>query len=462
MASTDRSLTGAFRTTTALLAAGLALPLAGLVLLLAAPSLDVRWAHHPSHFWLVLLAAAASGALAYSMASGAARRGDARVLLVSLAFLAAAGFLGLHALATPGVLLEEQNTGFFIATPVGLLLAAGGAAISSAELPAERARRLVARAGRIRGALLIVIAVWAVLSLLSLPPLHGSAEVERLSGPLVGIAIVALVLYGIAAGGYLRLLSRRRSRLLAAMFAAFILLAEAMVAAAVSRTWHATWWEWHLLMLAAFGVVAWAAHAEWHEERYGDLYGQATAGKREVSVLFADLAGFTAFAEPREPDEVTAMLNTYFEATIPPVVERHEGHVDRLVGDAVLVTFNAVAAQPDHPERAARAALEIQQAAARVSESRPDWPRFRVGVNTGEASVGVLGAGGGRSFTVIGDAVNVAARVEAEAPVGAVAVTSETSRHLPGADLEPLGNLQVKGRQQQVQAFVLRGLGPSR
>lgn len=86
----------------------LALPLLGLVLLLGEPRLDVRWEHHPSHFWLVLTAAALNAGLAVATGSSARRRGDARVFLVSMAFLCAAGFLGLHALATPGVLLAAR------------------------------------------------------------------------------------------------------------------------------------------------------------------------------------------------------------------------------------------------------------------------------------------------------------------------------------------------------------------
>jgi adenylate cyclase len=82
--------------------AALALPLIGLLVLLAAPSADGIWEHHPSHFWLVLTAAVTSAGLALSTSGIALRRADARLFLVSLAFLAAAGFLGLHALATPG------------------------------------------------------------------------------------------------------------------------------------------------------------------------------------------------------------------------------------------------------------------------------------------------------------------------------------------------------------------------
>ncbi len=100
-----------------MLAVLFALPVAGLALLVAEPDLDVRWEHHPSHFWLVLGAGVINGAPAYATGTAARVRGDARVFLVSLAFLSAAGFLGLHALATPGVLLTGPNAGFSIATP---------------------------------------------------------------------------------------------------------------------------------------------------------------------------------------------------------------------------------------------------------------------------------------------------------------------------------------------------------
>src|SRR4029450_1497809 len=101
----------------------LAVPLGGLVLLLGRPELHVHWDPHPAPFWLVLGESAVSVALGALTSSAATRRGDARLFLVSLAFLSAAGFLGLHALATPGVLLENKNTGFVVATAVGLFLA---------------------------------------------------------------------------------------------------------------------------------------------------------------------------------------------------------------------------------------------------------------------------------------------------------------------------------------------------
>lgn len=120
----------------------LALPLAGLWLLLAVPAADVRIEHHPTHFWLIALAAALNVGLAVLVARAARRHDDARLLLVGLAFLAAALFLGLHALATPGVLLDSRNGGFALATPVGLALAALFTAASALDLPSAAVLRL--------------------------------------------------------------------------------------------------------------------------------------------------------------------------------------------------------------------------------------------------------------------------------------------------------------------------------
>jgi class 3 adenylate cyclase len=101
-------------------------------------------------------------------------------------------------------------------------------------------------------------------------------------------------------------------------------------------------------------------------------------------------------------------------------VKRFGGQVDRIVGDALMATFNVRGDQPDHALRAAQAALAIQKITGEIAHRHPGWPRFRVGVNTGEAAVGLLGTAGGRTFTAIGDAVNLAARLEGAAPVGGV------------------------------------------
>jgi adenylate cyclase len=436
--------------------AALGVPVLGLVLLLAAPETDVQWEHHPAHFWLVLSAAATSAALAFSTSAVALRRSDARLYLVSLAFLTAAGFLGLHALATPGVLLDTPNQGFAVATPIGLLLSSLFAAASALPLRPERAHAVMRHARLLRGLLLGAMAVWAAWSLLSLAPLDDPTPVERASGLLLAVPAVAVVLYGLAAARYLAMVLQSGSPILLGVTSAWVLLAEASIAVAFGRNWHASWWEWHLLMLVAFGAIALVARREEAEERFSDLYlDQTAAGTREVSVLFADLAGFTSFAEGREPREVSEMLNAYFEVAIPPIVREHGGEVDRLIGDAIMATWGTRGDQPDHAERAVNAAAALQMETARLASAHPEWPRFRAAVNTGEALVGVVGAESGRSYTVIGDTVNVAARLEGRAPTGGVVVGGATLRAVPGMRATSLGEIEVKGKRERVDAYLL-------
>ena len=106
---------------------------------------------------------------------------------------------------------------------------------------------------------------------------------------------------------------RRRDRSWWSVTFAFVLLSEAMVVIAWARNWHVSWWEWHVLMLLAFVAIVLAVRHEWHEERFSALYlDQTLAGARDVSILFADLAGFTAFSSETPPDQVALMLNAYF------------------------------------------------------------------------------------------------------------------------------------------------------
>jgi adenylate cyclase len=142
---------------------------------------------------------------------------------------------------------------------------------------------------------------------------------------------------------------------------------------------------------------------------------------------------------------------------IPPIVKRLGGSIDRIIGDALMVVFNQRGDQPDHAERAVRAGIAIQDATAAVVAEHPSWPRFRVGVNSGPAYVGLLGTAGGRTFTVIGDAVNLAARIEGLAPVGGIALGPDTVGQLPHLDTEFMGRVAVKGRDEPVDVYRLIG-----
>jgi adenylate cyclase len=527
----------------AFLAALLALPLLGLALLLAWPDADGRWEHHPSHFWLVLVTGLVNLGLGLLAGDAARRRGDARLVLVSLAFISAAGFLGLHALATPGVLLDSPNAGFVVATPVGLLLAAVFAALSSLDLGA-RADTLVRRQRPLSYGLVALELGWAAYSVAELPPLDRALGEEETDTILLVLAIPALALYGFAAWRYLTLYRERRSRVLLALGVAFILLAEAMIAIAFSRSWQASWWEWHVLMLIAFALVARAAQVEYRRqgsaagvfsgvyldrtlkrvdersaarlerfvqaidrgaptgplvdelvEREGITREEATSleraareinqldelfspyispelakrlrsdpelaalggVEREVSVLFADLQGFTSFSEGRSPTEVIGMLNRYWSAAVPVTI-KEGGVIERFAGDAILAVFNGAGDQPEHARQALRAALALQGAAAEIAEGE-DWPRFRVGINTGLAVVGNVGSAEQRSFTAIGDTTNLASRLQTLAEPGQVVIGGTTLAAAgDGARVESLGRVEVKGKREPVEAYVLLGL----
>jgi class 3 adenylate cyclase len=178
--------------------------------------------------------------------------------------------------------------------------------------------------------------------------------------------------------------------------------------------------------------------------------------ERELSVLFADLAGFTRFSEARSPTEVITMLNTFWAAVVP-VIDGAGGVVGSFAGDGVMATFNTAGDQPDHAARACRAGLAITNAAAEIVSTHPAYPTFRVGVNTGPAVVGNIGSEERRVFTVIGDTTNVAARLMAVAEPGQVVVAATTWAALgPSRSGTHLGPTSVKGKSRPVDAWLLR------
>jgi adenylate cyclase len=246
------------------------------------------------------------------------------------------------------------------------------------------------------------------------------------------------------------------------VIACFVLLTEAMVGVAVTgeRGWHASWWEWHGLIVLAYLIVGFAALREWREERFRPLYLETTRERpREVTVLFGDLAGFTSFSERSSPAEVAAMLSAFHGVATPLVSRRFGGTIERLTGDGMLVSFNAHAEQPDHAARGAAAALALQDEVERLAEAHPGWPRLRVGLNSGAAVIREMGGDGFVAYELCGDAVNTGARLEGHAPVGGVLVGAGTYRRLPeGAQVEAQPGLRVKGKAEAVDAYVLREL----
>jgi len=178
----------------------------------------------------------------------------------------------------------------------------------------------------------------------------------------------------------------------------------------------------------------------------------------EATVLFADLVGFTAFAEASPPEQVADLLNAFLNLSVEAVF-RAGGTLDKFIGDCVMAFFGAPVRQDDHAERAVRAAVDLQQGLRAWSAEREalGLPPFaaRVAVNSGPVVVGDVGSARRVDYTVLGNTVNVAARLEEfVAQPGDVVLGPETHRLLAGAfPTEPLGELQLKGLKRRIVAY---------
>jgi adenylate cyclase len=456
----DRRSWSVTRVVAATLAA--ALPLAGLASLLLRSELDPHIENYRAHFIVFGIVGGIAFVLGYAAGEAANRRGDARVLLLSLAFMATGGFLGLHALGTPGVLFTKEYGGFMDAIPVGLLVSAVFAFGSAfVDVRPSVGAALIRRRTLLRVAVLGSMGMWFTWTVAELPPLRAGSEAATDTFVAV-LAILGTVIYAVSAARYWTIFRHRRNLLTGAVIACFLLLAEAMVGVAVTgeRKWHASWWEWHGLIVAAYLVVGLAARREWRDERFRHLYLSTTRERRQhVSVLFGDLVGYTGFAERSTPTEAAAVLDAYWGVAAPLLTRRFGGEIEKFIGDGIVALFNSRADQPDHAERAARAALALQERAAELAEQHPDWPRMRVGVNSGEAVVREVGGAGHVAYPLVGDTVNTGARLESLAPVGGVLIGPCTYEQLPdGAVVEQRAGLRIKGRRNAIDAYVLVAL----
>jgi adenylate cyclase len=183
-------------------------------------------------------------------------------------------------------------------------------------------------------------------------------------------------------------------------------------------------------------------------------------GKRtEVSVLFADVVGFTPLAESREAEQIVAVLNELF-SVLTEVVFRHGGTVDKFIGDCIMAVWGAPMSQPDHAAKALAAAEDMMRFLETANEGwREKYDieiRLGIGVNSGEAIVGNIGSDKRMEYTVIGDVVNVAARLESIAQPNQVLVADAT-RKLAGDAfvLRRLGGRKLTGRQTSTEVFAL-------
>jgi adenylate cyclase len=199
-----------------------------------------------------------------------------------------------------------------------------------------------------------------------------------------------------------------------------------------------------------------------------DVYDQLVAdpaaarvggARREMSVLFADIRGFTTMTERGRPEDVVAQLNEYFSRMVD-VVFTHRGTIDKFVGDMVMALFGAPVADPDHADHAVRAALGMLAALSTLNatwaENGKPPLEIGIGVNSGDMVAGIIGSDTVMSYTVIGDAVNLGSRLESlNKEYGTRLIISEATRaRLKGQyDMKPLGAVTVKGKSEPVNIF---------
>lgn len=188
--------------------------------------------------------------------------------------------------------------------------------------------------------------------------------------------------------------------------------------------------------------------------------------RKRVTVLFADVKGYTALSENLDPEDVANIMNRLFEA-VTVEIHRYGGTIDKYAGDAVMALFGAPQALENHEEMAARASLAMQEVIRKFSndleQSRGFRLQMRIGLNTGEVLAGLVGGLRARSYTVMGDTVNLAARLESAAPVGGILASEFTTRKLHNIfNLSDPEKIQVKGKSDDITVYQIMGIRKQR
>lgn len=179
--------------------------------------------------------------------------------------------------------------------------------------------------------------------------------------------------------------------------------------------------------------------------------------KKELTILFSDIKDFSKHSATLPPDRIQDLLSEYFEA-MTEIVFKYQGTVDKFIGDGLMVFFGDPEPQPDHALRCVQAAIEMQR---KVREIKTKWERqgdipiqIRIGINTGTVVVGNMGSVRRLSYTVLGSAVNLAQRLESNAPVGGILISQRTYDLVKGqVPIRPLGQIQVNGFDESVSVY---------
>jgi adenylate cyclase len=182
--------------------------------------------------------------------------------------------------------------------------------------------------------------------------------------------------------------------------------------------------------------------------------------RSEASILFTDIRGFTAYSETRDPEEVVEALNEYFEITTQSIL-KYGGYIDKFIGDAVLGVFGVPVHYDDHAERAVRAAMDMQKELQQQSgkNKNPFLSKIGIGINSGVVVSGNLGSQVKMEYTVIGDSVNVASRLNSLAGPGEIIISEPILEWVKNmVTVTALPPQKIKGKSELVQAFQIIGL----
>lgn len=178
---------------------------------------------------------------------------------------------------------------------------------------------------------------------------------------------------------------------------------------------------------------------------------------RTVTVLFADISGFTSMSEKLLPDEVHQIMDRIM-VQLSDAITEHGGRIDKYIGDCIMAEFGLPKASENDPQRAVDAALAMQERIKELEEKTEKeygiQPKMRIGINTGKVLAGFVGKGDDRSYTAMGDTVNLASRLESAAPVGSILISYNTYRHITGLyAVRALDPIRVKGKEHPVKVI---------
>jgi len=181
---------------------------------------------------------------------------------------------------------------------------------------------------------------------------------------------------------------------------------------------------------------------------------------KDASVLFADIVGFTTMSEKMSPSQVALLLNDYL-SRMTEVIFKYEGTLDKYIGDAIMAVFGAPLDMPDHAYRSIMAALEMQERLTEFNAERKEGPhlRIRIGINSGKVVAGEIGSINKKEYTVLGDTVNTASRLESSvAKPGMVVIGQNTHEMVVGRfECKSLGSFTLKGKEREVSVFEVTG-----